>query len=111
MTRPTGFLDAFTPGARAGGLICILLCGLLAHSAYGQGNELVIVPNVHASELSGVVRFGASSEAFAPVSVIRFDGKSRVCLQFQTPGMNMLQMEVKRSKNTGELHPRLSVGT
>jgi hypothetical protein len=37
--------------------------------------------------------------------------QTHVCIQFQTPGMNTLQMEVRRSAKAGNLHPKLVPGT
>jgi hypothetical protein len=108
--------------------------------ALAQGNELVVVPNVKAAKLAGVV-VSTYGSPIAGVSVVRFacgekfqgalnihadqrtetgsDGRFHldwgpqaiVCVQFQTPGMNTLQIQVHKSVFAGELHPRLVPGT
>jgi len=107
---------------------------------FAQGNELVVMPNIAASTLSGVVHdrngdpledvtitlFSCPSGEFRGLAgpkalmTTRVDAGGRfhldwpkgknACLQFQTRGFNTLQMEIRRSRDAGNLKPVLNFG-
>jgi hypothetical protein len=105
-----------------------------------QGN-VVIVEYVQASSLSGTVKmkFGDAMPGVKVISFdcgpgefrgkidpkpwqtthtdangrfsLSWRFKTTICIQFASPGFDLLQIQVTRSKSAGELHPELSVGT
>ena len=113
----------------------------LAMGAFAQGNVLVIGPVVKAGTLTGtvrdsngdgiagvsVIRFECGSGAFrgvlSPQALenthsdasgrfqLSWPKQGRTCLEFQSLGVDLLEFEVKRSRGSGELHPKLTVGT
>jgi len=107
---------------------------------FAQGNELVVMQNIAASSLSGVVR-DRNGDPLKDVTITLFScptGEFRglmepkalmttkvdaagsfhldwpkgknACLQFQTRGFNTLQMEIRRSRGAGNLKPVLNFG-
>jgi len=119
----------------------ILILGISLSSSRAQGNELVVMGPVKASRLAGVVKdlTGAPIEnvlvssfdcgigefrgmpEFKSLEKVVTDERGRfrlnwpksstVCIQFLTPGMDLLQMQIRKSPIAGELHPKLKPGT
>jgi hypothetical protein len=114
--------------------------GLSPASLRAQGNELVIEQHIRTSHLSAVVvdSTGAAipeakislfkcpkgefkgSLNFVPITETLSDQQGRfslpwpskrVCLQAKSLGMNLLQIEVLRDSNAGELQVKLVPGT
>jgi len=124
---------------KAMGLVAIL--GISLSSSHAQGNELIVMGPIKASQLAGVVtdRAGTPMENvlvssfdckadefrgmpdFKPLEKVASDEHGRfhlnwsksntVCVQFQSLGMNLLQIQVKKSLFSKELHPKLTPGT
>jgi hypothetical protein len=119
----------------------IVFLGISLSSSRAQGNELIVGGQVKASQLTGVVtdldgeplenvlvtsfdcgtgEFRGARD-FKPIEKVASDDRGRfylrwpkshmVCLQFQAFGMNLLQIQVKKSLSGEELHPTLTPGT
>ena len=119
----------------------ILILGIPLSPSRAQGNNLQVLGPIKASRLAGIVKdsTGAPIEnvlvssfecgagefrgklEFNALEKAATDERGRfrlswpkfatVCVQFMTPGMNLLQMQIRRSILAGGLHPKLTPGS